>query len=89
MVTMCKTSTPRVALCKISVIWLIWPSGSGQKDFLNLVNEFLQFPYYLSLEIGMTLHLNKRKFPKPKDDLCNCFVVKKDHALYQGEIITK
>ena len=45
-----------------------------KKDYFKLVNEFWQFPYYLSMEKGMALYLNKRNFPSPKDAVCNCFV---------------
>ena len=36
-----------------------WPSGSGEEDFFNFVNVFLLLRYYLPLEKGRALHLNK------------------------------
>ena len=44
------------------------PSGSGMKDFLNFVNVFSMF-CYLPLKKWVTIHLNKFKFPSPKDAL--------------------
>ena len=45
-----------------------WPSDSGEED-INFVNlkVFLLFRFYLPLEKGMTVHLNKLEFPLPKD----------------------
>ena len=41
-----------------------WNSGSREEIFLNSVNLFLEFHYYLPVEKGMNLHLNKLEFPK-------------------------
>ena len=38
--------------------------------FLKFVNVFSLFRYYLRLEKGAALHLNKLKFPSSKDALC-------------------
>jgi hypothetical protein len=49
---------------------LNWPAGSGEDFFLNF-SAFLFFHYYLPLEKGYPLHLNKPEFPPPiEDDLC-------------------
>ena len=44
-------------------------SGSGE-EFFFFVSVYLLFRYYLSLEKGGTLHLNKFEFPTLKDALC-------------------
>ena len=49
---------------------VIGPLILGQKIFKNFVNEFLLFPYKLSLETDMALHLKYLEFPSPTDDLC-------------------
>ena len=41
---------------------------------MNLVNVFLLFLYYLPLEKGRALRLNKPKTPLPKDALCQNLV---------------
>ena len=51
-----ESSSPNDALCNV---WLNWPSGSGEEDFLNFVNVFLLFQYYLPFKEGRALHLNK------------------------------
>ena len=48
-----------------------WPSGSRDDDF---VNEFLLFRYYLPLEMGWALHLNKHESPSPKDAPCQVWL---------------
>jgi hypothetical protein len=47
----------------------IWPAGSGE-DFSKFSVHFYCFCYYLPLERGNPLHLNKLESPPPKDDLC-------------------
>jgi hypothetical protein len=49
----------------------IRPAGSGEEFFLNLL-----FRYYLPLEIGYSLGLNKLESPSPKDDLCQVWLYK-------------
>jgi hypothetical protein len=58
---------PRIICAKFD--W-IWPAGSGEEDFLKFFSAFLLFCYYLPLEKGDHLHLNKLETPLPKDDLC-------------------
>ena len=44
-----------------------------RREFFNFVRVFLLFCYYVPFERGVTLHLNKLKYPLPKDVLClNC-----------------
>ena len=45
-----------------------------KKIFLKFVNVVSLFPYYLPLEKGMALHLNKTEFPSPKDALCHVWL---------------
>jgi hypothetical protein len=40
-----------------------------EKIFFKMFSVFLLFRYYLPLEKGYSLHLNKFEFPTPKDDL--------------------
>ena len=52
------------------LVWLklnVWFWG---RRFLNFVNVFLLFLYYLPLEMGMALRLNKLEFSSPKE----CFI---------------
>ena len=44
-----------------------WPSGSGKEIFFKFCQCILVISYYLSLEMGGNLHLNKRESPSPKD----------------------
>ena len=41
-----------------------------RREFSNFVRVFLLFCYYVPFERGVTLHLNKLKYPLPKDVLC-------------------
>ena len=67
MVLVCETSIrPMMLYAKFG--WN-WPSDSGEEDFSNSVNVFPLFLYYLSLEKGMALQLNKLENPTPKDAL--------------------
>ena len=45
------------------------------RRFLNFVNLFSLFRYYLPFEISMALHLNKLEFPSPKDALCQVWFI--------------
>ena len=49
------------------------PSGSGE-DFLILSMSFRYIRYYLPLEKGRALHLNKIESPSPKDALCQVWL---------------
>ena len=51
-----------------------WPSGSWEQDFINYVNVFSLFRYYLPLEKGVALHLKKLEFPSPNDALCQVWL---------------
>ena len=46
---------------------------SWKRRFLNFVNVFSLFRYYLPLEKGGALHLNKFESPSPMDTLCKVF----------------
>ena len=48
-------------------------SGSGEY-FFNIFNRILHFCYYLPLEKGVALHLNKLESSQPKDDLCQVWL---------------
>jgi hypothetical protein len=44
------------------------------RRFLKIFSVFLLFCYYLPLERGNPLHLNKLESPFPKDDLCQVWL---------------
>ena len=46
-------------------------SGSGEDGFLNFINAFSLFCYYLGLKKGGTFQLNKLEFPSPKNVVCH------------------
>jgi hypothetical protein len=45
-----------------------------KKKILKIFSVFLLFCYYLPLEKGNHLHLNKLESPTPKDDLCQVWL---------------
>jgi hypothetical protein len=45
-----------------------------RRRFLKIFSVFLLFRYYLPLERGNPLHLNKLENPSPKDDLCQVWL---------------
>ena len=51
-----------------------WPSGFGEEDFFKFINVFSQFRYYLALENGGALHLNKLESSSLKDFLCQVWL---------------
>ena len=53
---------------------LNWPNGSGIEHFLNFVNILSLIRNYLPLKKGVALHLNKLKFPPPKDAKCQVWL---------------
>ena len=52
----------------------IGPMVLEKKIFLNLVNVFQLICYYLPLEKGRALLLNKLESPSPKDALCQVWL---------------
>ena len=62
-----ESPSPKDALCQV---WLKSVQWFWRRRFLNFVNVFLLFNYYLPLEKGRALHLNKLKSPSPRDTLC-------------------
>jgi hypothetical protein len=44
------------------------------RRFLKIFSAFLLFRYYLPLEKGYPLYLNKLESPLPKDDLCQVWL---------------
>jgi hypothetical protein len=60
---------PKIICIKFDWIWSV---GSG--DFFLNCSVFLLFRYYLPLKKGYLLHLNKLKFPTPKNDLCQVWL---------------
>jgi hypothetical protein len=51
-------------------VWLNLARWFWRRRVLKNFSVFLLFRYYLPLEKGYPLCLNKLKFPTPKDDLC-------------------
>jgi hypothetical protein len=49
-------------------------SSFWRTTFLKIFSAFLLFRYYLPLEKGYPLHLNKLESPLPKDDLCQVWL---------------
>ena len=62
---------PKDALCQV---WLKLGQWFFRRRFLKFVNVFSLFPYYLPLEKGGALHLNKLESPSPKDTLCQVWL---------------
>ena len=57
----------------MNVLCLVWLKF-WRRRFLNFVNVFLLFRYYLPLAKSVTLHLNKPEFPSSKDALCQSWL---------------
>ena len=62
---------PKDALCQV---WLKLTQCLWRRRFLNVVNVFSLFRYYLPLEKSRALHLNKLESPSPKDALCKVWL---------------
>ena len=58
------------ALCQVWLKLAQW----FLRRFLKLVNVLSLFPYYLPLEKGGVLNLNKFEFPLPKNALCQVWL---------------
>ena len=61
-----ESSLPRMVCAKFC--WN-WSRDSGEEHFLNIFNWIIYFCYYLPLEKGVALQMNKLEPPLPKDDL--------------------
>ena len=62
-----ESSSPKNVLCQV---WLKLAPWFLRTRFLNLVNVFWLFHYYLPLEKGGVLHSHKHKSSRPKHALC-------------------
>ena len=51
-------------------VWIKLAQWLLRTRFFNFINIFSLLGYYLPLEKGMGLHLNKPELPSPKDALC-------------------
>jgi hypothetical protein len=58
----------------LNQVWLILACWFWRTRFLENFNAFLLFRYYLHLEKGYPLLLNKFEFPSPKDNLCQVWL---------------
>ena len=56
--------SPKDALSQVSLKLVLW---FWKRRFFKFVNVFSLFRYFLPLEKGVVLHLNKLEFPSPKD----------------------
>ena len=65
-----ESPSPNDALCQV---WLELAQWFWRR-FFNFVNVFSLFCYYLPLEKGGALHLNKLESPSPKDALCQVWL---------------
>ena len=54
--------------------WLKLAQWFWRKRLLKFVNVFSLFRYYLPLEKGGALHLDKHESPSPKDALCKVWL---------------
>ena len=63
--------SPKDALCQV---WLKLALWFLRRRFLKFVNVFSPFPYYLPLEKGGVLHLNKLESPSPKNAVCQVWL---------------
>ena len=63
--------SPKYALCQVWVKLALW---FLRRRFLKFINAFSLFRYYLPLEKGGVLHLNKLESPSHKDALCQVLV---------------
>ena len=59
------------ALCQV---WLKLAKRFLRRRFLNFVHVFSLFPYYLPLEQGGAIHLNKLESSSPMDALCQVWL---------------
>ena len=55
-------------------VWLNLACWFWKRRFLKIISVFLLFRFYLPLEKGHLLPLNKRESPLPKDDLCQVWL---------------
>ena len=62
-----ESPSPKNALCQVCMKFAQW---FWRRRFFNSVNIFSLFRYYLPLEKGKALHMNKFEFSSPKDALC-------------------
>jgi hypothetical protein len=62
---------PSIFCIKFDWICLGW---FWRRRFLKIFSVFSLFRYYLSLEKGYPLRLNKLEFPLPKNDLCKVWL---------------
>ena len=62
-----ESPSPKDALCQV---WFKLAKWFWRRRFLNIFNIFYSFRYYLPLEKGVALHLNKLESPPLKDALC-------------------
>ena len=62
--------SPKDALCQVWLKLIKW----FWRRFLNFVNVFFLYPFYLPLEKGRALYWNKLESPLPKDALCQVWL---------------
>jgi hypothetical protein len=55
-------------------VWLNLACWFWRRRFFKIFSVFLLFRYYLHLETGYPLSLNKLESPSPKDDLCQVWL---------------
>ena len=61
-------------LNKTMIIYIMRMAKQFRRRFLNFMNIILIFCNYFPLERDVALHLYKRKFPSPKDALCQIWL---------------
>ena len=66
-----ESPSPKAALCQV---WLKLAQWFWWWRFFNFVHLFLLFRNYLTLEMGVALHLNNFESPQPKDALCQVWL---------------
>mgnify|MGYP003691681831 CR=1 FL=1 len=66
-----ESPTPKDASCQF---WLKLAQWFCRRRYLNFVNVFSLFHYYLPLEKGGALHLNRHESLSPRDTLCQVWL---------------
>ena len=66
-----ESPSPKDALCQV---WLKMAQWFWRRRFFNFINVFSLFHYYLPLEKGGALHLNKLESPSSRDTLCQIWL---------------
>ena len=84
-----KTESPSPIVKGLCQDWLKLAQWFLRKRFLNFVDEFSPFRYYLPLEKDGTLHLINLESTSPKDALCRVGLKLKLKLVKIGSVVLK